>query len=755
MRKLAIAVLGFSVAILISHYIISYDILLYCMAVSAALSLIGLLFKGNIRIRIFIILLSAATGFLWSLIYTSIYIKPHWDIHDEITTETAVVTDFPVAREPRGYHVDVTLKREGMLGIGARLYYYNETVLNPGDSINFTARYKRTDITDDGERFDILSSRGLFLSGYVSGNIVVTETSNSIRYLPKIIANSIAGKISEIYSQETSHFLQALLIGKRNDLYRDPALTASLSASGIIHVVSISGMHISFLMGFLSLVIRNKRLFALYGVPILIIFMAMTGFTPAVTRAGIMQIFIIIAPMIRRDSDSITALSAALLVLLAFNPYACASVGLHLSFAATAGIIIFTTRINYAISDSLRNSRLYRKKVPRVCVNYTTASLSTTIGALILTLPLTAIHFGYVSLIAPITNLLTIGVISLIFPIGLLITSLSFIAPFIAGILAFPVDAAAGYVIFTATTLASVPFSIVYSSNAHIMFWLAYVYIIFTIMPVFKARTRQYLYPVCISIILLFAVILVSLIFPAAGDNSITVLDVGQGLSVVLLSGEHTIIVDCGSSGAEKAGEIAHEYLMSIGRTSIDMMVITHFHQDHISGIEFLLSRVNVSVLAIPDPEGSYHADDIIHLARRRGTDIMYVTRELSVSFGEIELNLLPPLGFGDENERGLAVLTTGSINSLITGDMNSSTERALLRLYNIPELDILVVGHHGSRNSTSLELLNQLQPSIALIPVGRNSFGHPHNDTLLRLNQAGVSIYRTDEAGHVTVTGR
>ncbi|MCL2627507.1 MAG: DNA internalization-related competence protein ComEC/Rec2 [Oscillospiraceae bacterium] len=754
MRKLATAVFSFSAAILISRYFQLYDIQLILCAACAVFSLFGLLFRGNRRLRIFIILLSLSAGFLWSFVYTVVFIEPHFDFDDEI--KTAVVTDFPVARHPRGYHVDVKLQRSGLSAIGARLYYYNEKELKPGEFIRFSASIRRTDTSDDGSRLDTLSSRGLFLSAYVSGDIEVTKASGDIRYLPKIIANAVSTKIKEIFSPDVSHFLQALLMGKRDDLYQDAALTASLSASGIIHIVSISGMHISFLMGFLSVVIRNRKLFAIYAIPILILFMAMTGFTPAVTRAGIMQIFITFAPGFKRDNDSITSLSAALFVLLASNPYACASVGLQLSFSATLGIIIFTSRINNNLTDAVRKSRTYKKKLPKALINYTFASLSTTIGALVFTLPLTAIHFGYISLIAPVTNLLTIGIVSLIFPIGLLTALLGFISPFLAGILAVPVELAAGYIIFVAHILSLVPYSLVYSSSSHIMLWLAYVYILFITLPFFKPRMRQYIYPVCISLILLLSVIFVSHFIPVTSDNNrITVLDVGQGLSVVVTSGENVMVVDCGSSGGIKAGEITHEYLLNHGFTSIDLLVITHFHTDHVNGIEFLLSRINVSALVIPDPDGSYLAEDIINLARRRGSDIIYVTKTLSASLGEQTVILYPPLGFGDENELGLTVLTSGDITALITGDMNSATEKSLLQMYELPKLDLLVVGHHGSRNSTSQELLDALQPDIAIIPVGRNSFGHPHRDTLNRLTAIGAKIYRTDEAGHITITGK
>jgi len=156
----------------------------------------------------------------------------------------------------------------------------------------------------------------------------------------------------------------------------------------------------------------------------------------------------------------------------------------------------------------------------------------------------------------------------------------------------------------------------------------------------------------------------------------------------------------------------------------------------------------------IPEPEDSFIAEDIIELARKRGTDIIYVTETLMISLGNARVFLYPPLGAGDENEQGLSVLTLGDVTALITGDMNSSNERSLLRFANLPKLDLLVVGHHGSRHSTSEELLNAVFPDVAVIPVGRNSFGHPAPETLDRLEQAGITIYRTDVSGHVTVGG-
>jgi len=751
MRKLATAAFSFAFAIFLAQNIFPISRLIIFSIIAAMLSLAAFLFRKNLRLRIFIIFLSLSIGLLWSWAYTTLFIAPSWHFDEQTISVSSIVSDFPSRREPRGYRVDVVVIVDDGPNIGARVFYFNETELLPGDIIEFTATFRRTEDSYSDRQISSLSARGAFFTAFVSGDITVVEAGSGLRFLPRLAANAIAGMIEQIYPEDVSHFMQALLVGRRDALHSDNALGASLSAAGIIHIVSISGMHISFLMTFLALMIKNKRLFASIGIPVLLLFMAMAGFTPAVTRSGIMQVFLICAPIFKRERDSITSLSAALMVLLIANPYSIASIGLQLSFSATLGIILLTPKISSGLSEALRGSKIYKRKFAKAIITFVTSSFATTIGALVLTIPLTVIHFGYVSLIAPITNLLTLWAVSFAFPIGLISAIFGFIFYPLGVLFAYPVSLAAQYIIFVASTISLIPYSVVYSSNLPIMFWLAYVYIIFISLPLLKVRSRQYLMPSCIAVILLFVIILLSPLL-SDGNNSVTVLDIGQGLSVVLLSNGYTAVVDCGSMGWGNAGAIAHEYLLSNGRTHIDLLVITHFHADHVNGIEFLMSRVPVATLAVPDYGDSFVAESIISLARRRGTDIIYVTEVFQVSFGELIITLFPPVGVGCINERGVTVLTEGELGVLITGDMNSATERALIRNFDIPHVDVLVVGHHGSRHSTSHELLYAVSPSIAIISVGRNSFGHPAGEVLDRLYEHFIDVYRTDLMGHVRV---
>jgi competence protein ComEC len=753
MRKLAISAFSFSAAIFLSHYLLPYDWLPACFVIAAAVSLAGLLFKGDTRTRILIALLSLSVGFIWSWAYTAIFVTPSKPLNGTRGVATAVVRDYPQPMR-RGWRTDIRLL--GDTPVGARLYYYREVPLKPGDVVEFTAGFSSTAGTDDDARVDALSSRGAFLAAYASGDVkVVSSNGDSPRYLPQRLAGAIADMCERLFPEDVEPFMRALITGKQDRYNADVALSSALAASGITHIVASSGTHIVFLMGFLAIFLKNKRLFALYGIPILFLFMAMTDFTPSVSRAGVMQMFLICAPLFKRESDGITSLSASLLLLLALNPYSCASVGLQLSFAASLGMILFTGRIDNALAGLLGSTKLYANKIAETTTRFLTSGLAATLGATILTVPLLALHIGNVSLISPLTNLLTLWAASLAFPAGLIACLLGFITTPLGAIVAFPTTLAARYIITVGRAFAAIPYSSVYTSNPLIVAWFVYVYATFALLPLLRARAKQYIVPTCLCIGALCVVFLAGRHAPIVSDAAVTVLDVGQGQSVVLTFGDHTAIVDCGSSSGENAGAVTHEYLANNGRTAVELLVLTHFHSDHANGVEYLLSRTSVSALAIPDPEGSPLADDIITLARKRGTDIIYVTETLRVSLGESELLLYPPLGDGDENERGLAILFLGDFRALITGDMSSTGERALLRYAALPDIDVLVAGHHGSRYSTSEELLTATKPEVAVISVGYNTYGHPSGDTLRRLERYGVNVYRTDEEGHVTVGGK
>jgi len=236
-----------------------------------------------------------------------------------------------------------------------------------------------------------------------------------------------------------------------------------------------------------------------------------------------------------------------------------------------------------------------------------------------------------------------------------------------------------------------------------------------------------------------------------------TVLDVGQGQTVVLTSSEFTAMVDVGAGRGFSAGNIASEYLFGRNIYTIDFLILTHFHQDHINGLDTLLRRMDVRRILMPDrPEGNRAKERILTSAETWGVPVYFIRSDTVFPFENTSLHVIAPVAghMHSENERGITVLaSSGDFDVLVMGDLYTTMERRLVQLVDLPRVEVLVVGHHGSRTSTSYELLEAILPRVALLSLGyENQYGHPHMDVLSRLYRFGTSIYRTDRSGTITV---
>ena len=185
----------------------------------------------------------------------------------------------------------------------------------------------------------------------------------------------------------------------------------------------------------------------------------------------------------------------------------------------------------------------------------------------------------------------------------------------------------------------------------------------------------------------------------------------------------------------------------------MDALVLSHYHADHMNGVEELLSRMPVKRLLAPPPE-SEEALALLARAEEKGTEILIVSEEVrELRFGSLEASIVPPLGnVGDNEECLCALFRLEDYEVLLTGDASRATEIRLMERLAIPDIELMVVGHHGSANSCSAALLAAAAPDVAVVSVGRNSYGLPSEETLNRLAAAGAAVYRTDRAGTVEI---
>ena len=216
------------------------------------------------------------------------------------------------------------------------------------------------------------------------------------------------------------------------------------------------------------------------------------------------------------------------------------------------------------------------------------------------------------------------------------------------------------------------------------------------------------------------------------------------------------MLVDCGSSNSYiSAGARAADQLESMGIHRLSAVAVTHYHADHTNGLEELLARMPVDRLLLPEIQDEYGVRDrLLALARELDIPVTMVTDTYQFPMGQAMLTVYPPVGAGDLNEQGLTFLcSAGDFDALITGDMAGNTEKKLVERFDLPDIEVLVVGHHGSRYSSTDAFLQQMRPETAIISVGDNSYGHPTQEAMDRLSWNGAAVYRTDRQGNVLVT--
>jgi competence protein ComEC len=196
------------------------------------------------------------------------------------------------------------------------------------------------------------------------------------------------------------------------------------------------------------------------------------------------------------------------------------------------------------------------------------------------------------------------------------------------------------------------------------------------------------------------------------------------------------------------------EKLLSQGITRLDGLIITHYDADHAGGAVLLLSRIPADTLYLPDIEDD--GDARAKLVEKHELKIQWITETVSFSGNWGEMTLIAENSGEEENESGLCILfQSQNCDILITGDRSKAGERALIRQIDLPKVELLVVGHHGSPSSTSFELLSVVQPGCAVISVGKdNHYGHPSKDVLDLLSMFGCEVRRTDLEGTIVFKG-
>lgn len=749
-----LATVGFSFAAGLFLTLLPWDgWQLYAAGALALASLLwALLGRGTPHLRrVLLVLLPLMVSLLYFSAYRALVRQPVQALCGGEHDFSAAVCDWPEATE-RG--AKVTIRLHGLLGAKA-VYYGDDDLLSlrPGDALSGTAWWNDVAAIGDGDLRQF-SSRGVYALLYDRDTLTVQPAPDMpLGYAPQYAAKALRDKLAQLWDDPSVlGFLTAELTGDKSLLPESDYV--AMQETGLAHIFAVSGLHCAFLVTLLSLLIppTHRRTLCAVASAVLVFYMLLTGLSPSVARACVMQLFLLSAPLFRRGSDPLTSLAAALTVILLVNPYAVGSVSLQLSFAATLGMVLLSGRLYKSFTGWYRG----RNRAVRVALFFPAANLAATLGALVFTAPLTAYYFNVLSLVAPLAGLLAVPAAGYAFMsafvsalLGLVWTPLGHLAGYLPLLLV-------KYILWVAHLLLAVPYHAVYFTNVYLRVWLLYVYVAFLGCAVTPDGKRKYALASALTVLTLAACLWLNSRWQQYGAFRAAVLDVGQGESVALCSGSEAALVDCGSSNSYvDAGSVAADALQSAGIRRLSAMIVTHYHADHTNGLTEVLTRLPVDTLYLPDIEDEYGVRDrLVSLAAHQGADVVFVTEPTRIALGEAVLTVYPPLlTTGDLNEQGLTALATaGDFDLLITGDMAGQTEQLLAQTYPLPDVEVLVVSHHGSRYSSDESFLRAITPDNAVISVGDNRYGHPAEETLRRLQAVGATVWRTDQQGSIRI---
>lgn len=591
---------------------------------------------------------------------------------------------------------------------------------------------------------------GIVLLGYPQEDISVRHGEDDLSYFAPKLRHGILEILDGAFPEDTAAFAKALLLGHTDDLsYKTDT---ELKLSGIRHVVAVSGLHVSFVLALLFFLVGRQGILTFcISLPLLLLFGAVIGFTPSVLRACIMQLLLLLAALLKREYDPLTALAASVMIILGINPQTVASVGFQLSVGCVAGIVLFSGKILQWV-EKLRwvgtvKGNAWKYKIKR----YVCSSVAVSLGATVLTVPLSAMYFGTVSLIAPVTNILCLWMISGLFIGCMVCCAVGALFPVAAVGIGWVLSWGIRYVLWIAGAVAKIPFGAVYTQNENIALWIAATYgllLMLACIPKMRKKWLLWLIPGLLAVAVVASVVSVRL------DNyRLTVLDVGQGQCALLQADGRTYMVDCGGGNGEQAADIAAAHLLSQGINSLDGLILTHYDFDHINGVPYLLERLEVDTLYLPSRSDDENLQRILEIYPKHP---VYLGRGKTLQWEDSRIDIYPGTGNKSSNENSACILfQKQECAILITGDRDRAGEEALLREHDLPKVDILVVGHHGSDSSTSALLLRSLDVDTAVISVGEgNRYGHPEESVLRRLEMFGCIIYRTDRDGTVVIRG-
>jgi len=630
------------------------------------------------------------------------------------------------------------------------------TQFKPGNEIKVTGFYHKGKERRNPGEFDYnayLNSKKILGIINIDGSKSISVLNPETNVLKNIIFQSrvsIDNRLKEYYSPETAALLRGLLLADRGEINYETK--NEFINAGVVHVLAVSGLHVGYIiLIFLFLFGRfNIYLRSILTIVGLICFMLITGVPPSVFRATVMATVLIIAFLANRSTNLLNSISIAAVIILFINPNELFNPGFQLSFSAVLAIGIILPHLNELINGwNIRNKPL------RYIILFSAVSLSAQIG----TLPFTLLYFNKFSLIALFTNLIVIPAIGVIIASAIVMLVFSTVLPFIAIYFAAFNDLLTSGVLTLIKFSGNLSFSYLSITDYSIVDLLIF-YLMLSLLLYFLPKFNSIKSKVALLILVVGNTLIYSTVddIKILPDNKLSVLmiDVNQGDSFLIkFPNGKTALVDAGNATNffDNGERVIIPLLNYLGIHKVDYGIISHIDSDHYGGFVSLVMADMIGTIFKPEIDTTLSKDKKFEeFIRQNDVKVKYFD-EVKMEIGNaviyflFDKNLKALSGKSTNDRSGFFKLVYGNTSFLFTGDLEKRMEKFYSSKYrNFLDSDVLKVGHHGSKTSSSQIFLEYVTPELSLISAGfKNKFGHPSKEIVERLKNTGSSIYRTD----------
>lgn len=580
------------------------------------------------------------------------------------------------------------------------------------------------------------------------------------------LRNRLKENFIKILDKEEAGLAIGILLGDSSDI--DDDIKESFKNCSLSHMLAVSGAHLSYLVLGLNFILNEKligkRRCYIINIISIIIFMIMTGMSLSVVRAGISSILSIIAILIYRKADSFETLAFALLCTLIDNSFTIFNLGLQLSYLGTIGIVILNKELN-----KFEQNHKYNSKIKTYILENTYVTLSATL----LIFPITLYYFNMISLNFLIANLLLGPLLGFAIVLGLITLMLSVIMLPIAKFVGIFLNIILKLIIKATYIIAKIPISNITVGTPSVITMIA-IYIVITCLIIFiKKRNKIILKKIVPTVIIISLVMNIIINTNWKGDLKIYFVDVGQGDSTYICTPNGTkVLIDGGGSREPEKYDVGKQillpYLLDRKVKKIDYLMVSHFDSDHCQGLEQVLQNIKVKNIIIGKQASiCKEFERIMEICRKKKVNVINVKRGGKISIDKsLYFEILHPSdkmlddGKGGLNANAIVAKMYYKTKNkkvftmLFTGDIEKDAENELVKEYGEDlRVNILKVAHHGSKTSSTSEFLQLAMPETAIIGVGkRNTFGHPNEGVMQRLQDIKAKIYRTDLNGEITI---